>query len=146
MATPKLYEFASFLQGDINELPKGYGHPSHPIDEFFKFIVKLDADVKDLKLSSAHTETYAGIAQLDTQGCVNFPRPFHRCPVVILSSLCYTIDENHCEHKHYVDCRPFLTAADTRSFSYNIFTGKLAYVRHAGWKAVNELHYICMAT
>lgn len=146
MATPKLYEFASFLQGDINELSKVYGHPPHPADEFFKFIVKLDADVKALKSSSTHAETCAGIAPLETQGCVNFPRPFHRRPVVILSSLCYTIDENHFEHKHFIDCRPFLTDVDTRSFSYNIFTGKLAYARHPGWRAVNELHYICMVT
>ena len=143
----ELYELTSALRGDVDMLMKQKHHRLHgrPIEDFTSFIAGLEADIRVLKLSHSHpSEVFAGVCPMEVQGRLPFPRPFRKRPAVILSSLCYSFDEHHPDHKHYVECQPFLTAADKTAFSYSIYTNKLAQPRQYGWQAVNELHYICM--
>ena len=142
----EVYEHNSLLHGDVEKIMKKHNRPPYrAIEDFAQFIIELDAEVHALKSSTHAHDFWAGTCSLEARGRLVFPKPFRRRPAVILSSLCYTLDEEHEDQKLFVECYPYLTAVDKTGFSYDIFSGKLAHTRHPGWRAVNELHYVCAA-
>jgi hypothetical protein len=143
----EVYEFNSLLNGDVDKVLRKHHRPhERTIENFAHFIIELDAAVKTLKSTAQTSDFWAGTCTLEARGKLIFPKPFRHRPAVVLSSLCYTFDEGHEDEKLFIECCPYLTSADKTGFSYDVFSGKLAHARHAGWHAVNELHYVCAAS